>query len=46
MAIPDDNRCAFGGPAADAGSDRLACFYAAKIMRSQAKPNLEFKADA
>jgi len=24
----------------------LACFYAAKIMRSPAKPNLELKADA
>jgi hypothetical protein len=40
------NRCALGGPAADACSDMLASFHAAKIMRSQAKQNLEFKADA
>ncbi|MEG3982164.1 hypothetical protein QUA08_15455 [Microcoleus sp. T3B2] len=46
MAIPDDNRCDLGGRAADACSDMLASFHAAKIMRSQAKQNLEFKADA
>jgi len=46
FAIPDDNRCALGGPAADACSDMLASFHAAKIMRSQAKQNLELKADA
>ncbi|MEG4488326.1 hypothetical protein [Microcoleus sp. D2_18a_B4] len=45
MAIPDDNRCALGGRAADACSDMLASFHAAKIMRSQAKHKLELKAD-
>lgn len=42
----DDNRCALEGPAADACSDMLASFHAAKIMRSPAKPNLELKPDA
>ncbi|WP_041622613.1 hypothetical protein [Oscillatoria nigro-viridis] len=45
FAIADNNRCALGGPAADACSDMLASFHAATIMRSQAKPNLELKAD-
>ncbi|MEG4530620.1 hypothetical protein [Microcoleus sp. D2_18a_D3] len=45
MAIPDDNRCALEGRAADACSDMLASFHAAKIMRSQAKQNLQFNAD-
>ncbi|MEG5237237.1 hypothetical protein QUB77_23765 [Microcoleus sp. AT9b-C3] len=40
LAIPDDNRCALEGPAADACSDMWASFHAAKIMRSPAKPNL------
>ncbi|MEG4446627.1 hypothetical protein QUB47_32325 [Microcoleus sp. AT9_B5] len=44
FGIPDDNRCALGG-GADACSDMLASFHAAKIMRSQAKQNLELKAD-
>ncbi|MEG4273166.1 MULTISPECIES: hypothetical protein [unclassified Microcoleus] len=35
----------YWGPAADACSDMLACFYAAKIMRSPAKQNLELKSD-
>jgi hypothetical protein len=46
FAIPDDNRCALGGCAADACSDMLASFHAAKIMRSQAKHNLELKSHA
>ncbi|MEG4811050.1 hypothetical protein QUA82_25375 [Microcoleus sp. F8-D3] len=45
FGIPDDNRCDLGG-GADACSDILASFHAAKIMRSQAKQNLELKADA
>ncbi|MEG4506669.1 hypothetical protein QUA81_03310 [Microcoleus sp. F6_B4] len=45
FGIRDDNLCALGG-GADACSDMLASFHAAKIMRSQAKPNLELKADA
>jgi len=46
FAILDDHRFALGGPAADACSDMLVSFHAAKIMRSPAKPNLELKSDA
>ncbi|UNU17918.1 hypothetical protein D0A34_02725 [Microcoleus vaginatus PCC 9802] len=46
FVIADDNRCALGGWAADACSDMLASFYAAKIMRSQAKENLGLQSNA